>query len=62
MRQERMSTRRERRTGLARLTRIVRYLVEDAIGIVADLGYEIRDRGRSTKHPRRRSRSRTSTR
>jgi len=54
--------RRARRTGLARATRLARYLVEDAVGIIADLGYEIRDRVQSVAHRRRRGRSRTSTR
>jgi hypothetical protein len=33
-----------------RVTQILRYLAEDAAGIVADIGYGIRDRARAVRH------------
>jgi hypothetical protein len=46
--------------GFARATQLVRYLVQDAAGILSDLGYEIRDRVRTGKRRRRRDRTRRS--
>jgi hypothetical protein len=49
----------KRQPRLSRATQLVRYLVEDAAGIVSDLVYEIRDRLRGVKQRIRRRRTRT---
>jgi outer membrane lipoprotein SlyB len=41
-----------RRTAVARVITLIRYLVEDAIGIIADVRYEIRDRLRGRRRRR----------